>query len=298
MDNRVLFMSNRVPFGITMKRLIFIAFSALFVAPATAATFGPLVSPTDLNAELDSAQPILLDIRGEAYEKEGHIVGAISAPYGIFRGPKENPGQLLEVATLEERYEALGLELERPVVIVPEGATDTDFGAAARVYWTLKSSGFSDLSILNGGVRSWVSAGLSLEKSASTLPATELDIEFSQAWTADTEVPKRWLPQHEVRLIHCCWTHVQTPSIKVRRRMMLPPSQAQFRVPAIKTTQHSSTRVRRPSSSPLMDHRCWRPWVSAMVRKSFRSAIPVGLSCHCHQQLTFLPMLLMEQRVR
>jgi len=187
MDNRVLFMSNRVPFGITMKRLIFIAFSALFVAPATAATFGPLVSPTDLNAELDSAQPILLDIRGEAYEKEGHIVGAISAPYGIFRGPKENPGQLLEVATLEERYEALGLELERPVVIVPEGATDTDFGAAARVYWTLKSSGFSDLSILNGGVRSWVSAGLSLEKSASTLPATELDIEFSQAWTADTE---------------------------------------------------------------------------------------------------------------
>jgi len=170
-----------------MRRLASIAtLGAALAAPLSAATFGPLVSPSDLHSQLDSASPILLDIRGDAYA-EGHIDNAVSAPYGLFRGPEENPGQLLEVATLEQRYEALGLELERPVVIVPEGATDTDFGAAARVYWTLKSSGFTDLSILNGGVRGWLAEGHALEKAPSALPKSELDIVFSEAWTADTD---------------------------------------------------------------------------------------------------------------
>ncbi len=170
-----------------MNRLI--ATTALSLAaalPAHAATFGPLVTPEDLEPALDTSDAIVLDIRGDAYAK-GHIDGAISAPYGLFRGPAENPGQLLDVATLEERYEVLGLELDRPIVIVPEGKTDTDFGAAARVYWTLKSSGFQDLSILNGGVVSWEAAGYSLEDQPTVPAPTELEITFSDQWTADSE---------------------------------------------------------------------------------------------------------------
>ena len=128
----------------------------------------------------------MLDIRGDDYAA-GHVDGAVSAPYGLFRGPAENPGQLLDPATLESRYESLGLELDRPIVIVAEGATDTDFGAAARVYWTLKSSGFEDLSILNGGVAAWRAEGLPLEAEPTELAPTELDITFSDAWTADTD---------------------------------------------------------------------------------------------------------------
>ena len=159
---------------------------ALPCAGALAATFGPLVTP-DALAEADpSADPILLDIRGDAYG-QGHIDGAVAAPYALFRGPEDNPGQVPDVDALERRYEALGLEPERPIVIVPEGATDTDFGAAARVYWTLKSSGFTDLSILNGGVAAWRAAGLPLEREPTALPATELDIAFSDEWTADTD---------------------------------------------------------------------------------------------------------------
>jgi len=105
------------------------------ILPAQAATFGPLVSPEELEAAIGSTDAIILDIRGDAYA-EGHVDGAVSAPYGLFRGPADNPGQLIEAATLEERYESLGLELDRPIVIAPEGKTDTDFGAAARVQWT------------------------------------------------------------------------------------------------------------------------------------------------------------------
>lgn len=170
-----------------MKPFVAIAvLGAVLAAPLGATTFGPLVSPADLHAQRDSVKPLLLDIRGEAYA-EGHIEGAVSAPYSLFRGPAENPGEVPAVATLERTYETLGLELERPVVIVPEGATDTDFGAAARVYWTLKSSGFTDLSILNGGVRSWLAEGHALEKAPSSLPESELEIVFSEDWTADTD---------------------------------------------------------------------------------------------------------------
>jgi len=162
------------------------ALGAALVTPVGAATFGPLVTPADLQSQLDSVEPVLLDIRGDDYAS-GHIDGAVSAPYGLFRGPKENPGQVPDAASLERTYETAGLELDRPVVIVPEGASDTDFGAAARVYWTMKSSGFTDLSILNGGVRGWQEAGFALETAPSTLPATDLDIVFSGDWTADTE---------------------------------------------------------------------------------------------------------------
>lgn len=165
---------------------LLVATLGLAASVATAATFGPLVTPTDLSARLDEVDPIILDIRGDAYA-EGHVADAVPAPYGLFRGPAENPGQLLDEDTLETRYEALGLELERPIVIVPEGRTDTDFGAAARVYWTLKSSGFTDLSILNGGIAAWQAAGLPLDTAATTPTPTELDISFSDAWTADTE---------------------------------------------------------------------------------------------------------------
>ncbi len=155
------------------------------ILPAQAATFGPLVTPQELKVALDSTDAIILDVRGDAYAN-GHIEGAVSAPYGLFRGPAENPGQLVEVAVLEERYESLGLELEKPIVIVPEGKTDTDFGAAARVYWTLKSSGFEDLSILNGGILAWEAAGYTIEDQPTVLDTTELDIEFSYQWTADS----------------------------------------------------------------------------------------------------------------
>lgn len=161
-----------------------IGYSAAAVFAAN--TFGPLVSPEELAAGLEHSDPMILDIRGDAYA-DGHVPGAVSAPYALFRGPKENPGQMLDVATLEERYEALGLQSDQPIVIVPEGKTDTDFGAAARVYWTLKSSGFEDLSILNGGAEAWQSAGLPIQEAIVTPEPSQLEITFSDQWTADTE---------------------------------------------------------------------------------------------------------------
>ena len=170
-----------------MKLLTYSLAAGLLTASIASADYlKPLMNPAELSNSLDQANPIILDIRGDAYQ-DGHIPGAISAPYGLFRGPKNNPGQLLDEDVLEERFEALGLELDRPVVVVSEGKTDTDFGAAARVYWTLKSTGFEDLAILNGGKQAWEQAGYAIDKTNITPKPTELDITFSPQWTATTE---------------------------------------------------------------------------------------------------------------
>lgn len=170
-----------------MRRFVTATTLAILLgSAASAATFGPLVTPTELAGKADAVQPILLDIRDKGYE-QGHLPDAIAAPYAAFRGPADNPGAVPGEEALEQTFETLGLETDRPIVILPEGKTDSDFGAAARVYWTLKSSGFTDLSILNGGTQAWTAAGLPVETAPVTPQPTDLDIAFSDEWLAGTE---------------------------------------------------------------------------------------------------------------
>ncbi len=178
--------------------------AALLVAQATLApaqpaptpdgqapdTLTPLVAPADLAALVDSLSPLILDIRAPGSVDEagtygsGHVSGSVNAPYGLFRGPADNPGQLPPLDALTETLQSAGVTAERPTVIVYQGANDTDFGAAARVYWTLKSSGVSNLAILNGGIRAWTQAGLPLERTGTTPTRSSFVPAFSDRWLA------------------------------------------------------------------------------------------------------------------
>lgn len=88
---------------------------------------------------------------------------------------------------LEAVLQGLGVTFERPVVVVHEGDTDSDFGAAARVYWTLKSSGVSPLAILNGGMSAWKAEKLPLDVASTAPVPSDIDITFSDQWLADTD---------------------------------------------------------------------------------------------------------------
>jgi thiosulfate/3-mercaptopyruvate sulfurtransferase len=169
---------QRITLAVTTGFTVFAATTAL------ASDLGPLITPAELSETSDN--PILLDVRDVGYDA-GHIEGAVTAPYSLFRGPSNNPGEVPPVEQLEATYEDLGLALDRPVVIVSQGDTDTDFGAAARVYWTLKSSGFTNLSVLNGGAIGWVNAGLPVSTDVVTPTPTDLSIMWNDTWTADTD---------------------------------------------------------------------------------------------------------------
>ncbi len=91
----------------------------------------------------------------------GHIVGAQHAPYSNGAGQGQSR-QAADEEALTALIQSLGIDRTTPVVVVYEGRDSTDFGSAARVYWTLKAAGVPKLSILNGGMKAWRAAGLPL----------------------------------------------------------------------------------------------------------------------------------------
>ena len=150
------------------------ALVALLFAIATAAAAAPLVSPQELAARLAAAAaPRVLDIRagkdeaGKTAYQLGHIPGSLPAPYPQWRGPQDNPGQLPPREKLTALAQSLGIDAGTPVVVVYEGVDSTDFGSAARVYWTLKAAGLRELAILNGGMRAWRAAQLPVSTGAA-----------------------------------------------------------------------------------------------------------------------------------
>jgi thiosulfate/3-mercaptopyruvate sulfurtransferase len=146
--------------------------AALLAAPAAALAVEPLTSVDTLRARLGEPDLVILDIRSaidgskaDAYAK-GHIPGAIASDYDKsgWRTTRNGlPYMLPSVAQLEKLIGELGVDEDSKVVVVPAGVSATDFGAASRVYWTLKVAGVHEVSILDGGLAAWTATKYPLE---------------------------------------------------------------------------------------------------------------------------------------
>ena len=115
----------------------------------------PLISADELNKQLEQPLLRIIDIRSPQAYFTAHIPGALNAPYGTWRGPASNPGELPSIEKLTALVQSLGLTAAHHIVVTSHGDDPTDFGSAARVYWTLKVLGLERLSLLNGGMKSW-----------------------------------------------------------------------------------------------------------------------------------------------
>jgi thiosulfate/3-mercaptopyruvate sulfurtransferase len=159
-----------------LKRLVSAASTAawlVFVAMAAqAGDVEPLVTPKWLHEHRTNSEIVVLDIRSaidgggvEAYTK-AHIPGALHSDYDKagWRVTRNGvPFMLPTNAELEKLIGETGIDEDDHVVIVPAGVGATDFGSAARVYWTLKAAGHPAVSILNGGFAAWQAAGYPVE---------------------------------------------------------------------------------------------------------------------------------------
>ncbi|WP_312527762.1 rhodanese-like domain-containing protein [Comamonas sp.] len=133
----------------------------------------PLLSPAELaSAQQGAAAPVVIDIREPKLYAEGHIPGALNAAYGKWRGPATNPGELPDLPKLTALVQSLGLTPATHAVVVSTGADATDFGAMARVYWSLKVLGLKELSIVNGGMKTWVADGKPVSTEAPQVQAS------------------------------------------------------------------------------------------------------------------------------
>ncbi len=128
---------------------------------ATAST--PVVKAADLNQAIAQKNVRILDIRSPQEYAAGHIPGAVNTPYSDFRGPKENAGALRTAEDITKVLRQAGVAQGQHIIVAHAGKDSTDFGAAARVYWTLKAGGLTNLSVLDGGTLGWAAAGGKLD---------------------------------------------------------------------------------------------------------------------------------------
>ncbi len=159
----------------------------LLVSRLTLAAPQPLLEVEQLASMLEQPQVQLIDIRPTESYQAGHIGNAVSAPYLKWRGPANNPGQLLSLEKFQQLVQELGLTKEMHLVVYSTGADETDFGAAARVYWTLKYLGFEQLSLLNGGYSYWLQAQQPVSQQAQQLAASSLTLEPKEKLSIDTD---------------------------------------------------------------------------------------------------------------
>jgi len=127
------------------------------------AALEPLISVAALRERLGEAGLVIVDIRGRSADDafgDGHIPGAVWSRYpGGWRGVGDIPGAVPTKAALEAQIGGLGITPRSRVVVVPAGTGATEFGGAARVYWTLKYAGLEEVAILDGGWKAWLTEG-------------------------------------------------------------------------------------------------------------------------------------------
>ena len=153
-----------------MKKILVTIFFFIFSFSVYAAE--PLVDAKWLNNNLKNSEVFVLDIRNKidkgSYETftQGHIPGSIYSDY-LQDGWRTNvdgiKGQLPPIKEIEGLIGGLGINNKKHVIIVYGGVNSTDFGSAARVYWTFKTLGHDEVSILNGGQKAWESQGFKIE---------------------------------------------------------------------------------------------------------------------------------------
>lgn len=141
----------------------------------------PLLTPKELESKLKDPNVRIIDIRDPKTYSQNHIPGSLNAPYGKWRGPKENPGELPSLVKLTELVQSLGLSPKNHIIVTSSGSDETDFGAAARVYWTLKVLGLENLSILNGGIKSWAEIKLPLNNQPVTIAKSNFEPKINKA---------------------------------------------------------------------------------------------------------------------
>ena len=167
----------------TVRRLaVAAALAAVAASPAAAAD--PLVSVDWLNSH--KADVVVIDVRhkdeGANSYAAGHIPGAISGDFEKAGWRVTRDDVPLSVPTkeqLEKLIGGLGVSNDSAVVVVPAGENVQDFGAGARVFWTLKYAGVKEVSLLDGGFKAWKDANFPVDTGIVTPAPKTFAVNFN-----------------------------------------------------------------------------------------------------------------------
>lgn len=192
-------------------RLISAVFLFLFSSTIAFGNSNPLINSEWLKENLINKNVFILDIRNkidkggiEAFKK-GHIPGAVHSDYlnDGWRIKKNNiPGLLPGENSYIKLIQNIGIKNNDHVIIVPAGVSATDFGSAARVYWTLKIYGHEKISILDGGYSDWKKNYSDIiEVGLNTKPKSNYQIKFNDSMIINSSEISQIIKNGEILLI-------------------------------------------------------------------------------------------------
>ena len=176
------------------KILVTIFFFIIFSFTVFAAE--PFIDTKWLNDNLKNKEVFVLDIRNKidkgSYETftQGHIPGSIHSDYlqdGWRTEVDGIIGQLPPVKDLELLIGSLGIGNKNHVIVVYGGVSSSDFGSASRVYWTFKTLGHDEVSILNGGYKAWEAAGFKIETGKHNPKLVKFIANYTDKYYADAD---------------------------------------------------------------------------------------------------------------
>jgi thiosulfate/3-mercaptopyruvate sulfurtransferase len=149
--------------------------SLALLGAITAALLTPLIAAADaVPAVVDAAwlkanadEVVVVDLQEPKAFARLHIPGATNLPYATWRtrAPEKNKdasaleSMLPPVERLEVMLGEAGVGNDDHVVIAAAGRGAGDLAASARVFWTLKVLGHDKVSVLDGGILAFASAG-------------------------------------------------------------------------------------------------------------------------------------------
>ncbi|GAA3767056.1 sulfurtransferase [Microbacterium kribbense] len=166
-----------------------------------------LIDPNQLSELLAGPAAVrVLDVRwrldrpdGLPAYLDGHLPGAVyvDLDYDLAeqRAPQDGRHPLPSLPVLQAAAQRWGLN-EGEIVV-----TYDDWGSmgASRAWWLLRGAGVADVRVLDGGLRSWVDAGLPIEHGAVLPPEGDVVLHEITAGVADIDQAAAW-PDHGVLL--------------------------------------------------------------------------------------------------
>jgi thiosulfate/3-mercaptopyruvate sulfurtransferase len=97
-------------------------------------------------------------------EVGGHIVNSTLLDFKKVRVDRLVEGKKIkflipEKADFEKLVQSLGINSDKPIILVPIGQDISDIDEALRTYWSFKVYGEDQVAVLDGGIAGWLSEG-------------------------------------------------------------------------------------------------------------------------------------------
>lgn len=143
----------------------------------------PLISVITLDAVKDCEGVVIVDVRSQEEYTEGHIPGSINLPILMPVSGWIVSGELLmELPPLDDLVDMLseaGISKDSKIVLISGNSLAPEppfvLANATRVFATLHYVGIKEVTILNGGINTWVEEGLALEAEPTVRTPTNFE---------------------------------------------------------------------------------------------------------------------------